>query len=290
MSPESFALTPQVSVHTHACGEEGIFVNAYVIETRNGVVAVDATLTVSTSKALRARLERLGKPLLAVLITHPHPDHVAGLAHLVLNEETPIYATAEAIALMRTIELPKRAQWTPVFGEEWVQAWRYPNRQIRHGESLTLDGVRYTIHDLGRGGDCDANAIWIAQADGNKVAFLSDLIFNGVHSYLADGGVLDWLANLERVEQLCVDCVMAFPGHGAPAQPATLIAVQRRYLLRYLGALKEVTSDLPHDAALDDTRRARLVSAVKADLPDGGLEFLIGLGADAVLKELRGTH
>jgi len=55
-------------------GEKGIFVNAYLIETANGVVVIDSALTVSENKALKAQLDSISKPLLAVLLTHPHPD------------------------------------------------------------------------------------------------------------------------------------------------------------------------------------------------------------------------
>jgi glyoxylase-like metal-dependent hydrolase (beta-lactamase superfamily II) len=82
-----------VAVHTHASGEGGIFVNAYLIETPSGAVAVDATLTESESKAFRRKLEALGKPLLAVLVTHPHPDHVAGITNLVGKDSPKILAT-----------------------------------------------------------------------------------------------------------------------------------------------------------------------------------------------------
>jgi glyoxylase-like metal-dependent hydrolase (beta-lactamase superfamily II) len=286
MMQTACSIDPNVSIHTHACGEEGIFVNAFLVETRAGVVAVDATLTVSTSKALRARLDALGKPLLAVLITHPHPDHVAGLAHLVDDGATPIYATAAAQALMRRLELPKRAQWTPLYGQEWVQQWRYPNQTVVDGQQLEFDGVRYTVHDLGPGGDSDANAIWIAQpmARGARpVAFLSDLIFHGIHSYLADGGVLAWLANLERVADLCRECVQAFPGHGEAGPPLRLIDAQRAYLLHYVGRLQT----LGGDGVLTDEIRAALTRDMTAWLPDAGLQFLIGMSADKVLAELR---
>src|SRR4051794_30496543 len=108
--------TNQVTIHTHACGEGGIFVNAYLVETSNGVVAVDATLSESESRGLRAELEALGKPLLAVLVTHPHPDHVAGITNLVAGDSPRIIATEPVLELMRRLEEPKRKQWTPVYG------------------------------------------------------------------------------------------------------------------------------------------------------------------------------
>ena len=70
-------------IHIHMSGEKGIFVNGYLVETANGVVAIDSALTVSESKALKAQLDSINKPLLAVLLTHPHPDHVAGVTYLV---------------------------------------------------------------------------------------------------------------------------------------------------------------------------------------------------------------
>src|SRR5262245_35550899 len=79
-------------IHRFPVKQEGAFVNAYLVETSSGVVAVDGLLTVTESKAMRQGLERLGKPLRGVLLTQAHPDHYAGLAHLLAEDELPIIA------------------------------------------------------------------------------------------------------------------------------------------------------------------------------------------------------
>src|SRR5262245_39648393 len=59
-------------IHRYPKPEQGAFVNAYLVETESSVVAIDSLLAVSETRAMRAGLERLGKPLRAVLLTHSH--------------------------------------------------------------------------------------------------------------------------------------------------------------------------------------------------------------------------
>jgi glyoxylase-like metal-dependent hydrolase (beta-lactamase superfamily II) len=271
-----------ITVHTHASGEGGIFVNAFLVETRGGVVAVDSTLTETESRAFRQELESLRKPLLAALVTHPHPDHVAGLTNLVKGENTRIVATRAVLELMRTLEEPKRKQWTPVYGAEWVQRWTYPNVVVESGERLTFDGVTYRVVDLGAGGDSDANAVWLIDSP-QRTAFLGDLVFAGTHSYVADGHLLAWLGNLERLEGLCRGMERVFPGHGPPAAPGRLIEGQRGYLLRLIAEVKDLAQG---DSALSLEAKKELEARMTAHAPSAGLTFLISLGADAVAREL----
>ena len=79
-------------IHRFPVNHEGAFVNAYLVETETGVVAVDGLLTVSDGGAMRSALDRLGKPLHAALVTHSHPDHYAGLAEFVAGDDVPIIA------------------------------------------------------------------------------------------------------------------------------------------------------------------------------------------------------
>ena len=79
-------------VHTYRSGETGLFVNSYLVEGTEGVVAIDAPLLLSDGRAFRARLEALMRPLLGVLVTHPHPDHYNTITELLAGEHVPVIA------------------------------------------------------------------------------------------------------------------------------------------------------------------------------------------------------
>ena len=270
-------------VHTYSAGEAGLLVNAYLVETDQGVVAIDGTLTASDSRALRSRIDSLGKPLLGVLLTHAHPDHVAGIANLLSDSGAPVVALESVRDLMRATEEAKHAQWGPVFGDEWIPRWVYPDRLVEDGEALTFDGVTFRVYEVGPGGDCDANSVWVLE-DERAAAFVGDLVFNGTHSYIADGRVLRWLANIERFRALLEGVATLYPGHGR-AGGIELLDAQKDYLLAYCAAVLEVAGD---GAATDEQAKEELAGRMRRVLPGAPLEFMIGLSADAVAAELNG--
>ena len=106
-------------VHTYRAAESGLLVNSYLVEGEQGIVVVDTNLLLSDIAALRARLEALHKPLRAIFVTHPHPDHFNGVLALVRGSEVPVYATADVGRVIMEIAAAKRAQWSPVYGQEW---------------------------------------------------------------------------------------------------------------------------------------------------------------------------
>jgi glyoxylase-like metal-dependent hydrolase (beta-lactamase superfamily II) len=270
-------------VHTYSAGEAGLLVNAYLVETDQGVVAIDGTLTASDSRALRSRMDSLGKPLLGVLLTHAHPDHVAGIANLLDDSGAPVVALESVRDLMRATEEAKHAQWGPVFGDEWIPRWVYPDRLVEDGEALTFDGVSFRVYEVGPGGDCDANSVWVLE-DERAAAFVGDLVFNGTHSYIADGKVLRWLANIERFRALLEGVTTLYPGHGR-AGGIELLDAQKDYLLAYCAAVLEVAGD---SATTDERAKEELAGRMRRVLPGAPLEFMIGLSADAVAAELNG--
>ena len=86
-------MTP--TVHTYRSAEAGLFVNSYLVEEQEGVVAVDAPLLISDGRAVPRTLRGLAEPLLGVLLTHPHPDHYNTVTQLLADDEAPVIALAD---------------------------------------------------------------------------------------------------------------------------------------------------------------------------------------------------
>jgi glyoxylase-like metal-dependent hydrolase (beta-lactamase superfamily II) len=97
-------------IHTYRAAESGLYVNSYLVAAESGVVVVDTSLLVSDIEALRARLRALNKPLLAILVTHPHPDHFNGVFGLVQDKEVPVYAASSVARVIEEIAEAKREQ------------------------------------------------------------------------------------------------------------------------------------------------------------------------------------
>jgi glyoxylase-like metal-dependent hydrolase (beta-lactamase superfamily II) len=265
------------TIHRYPLEHEGAFVNAYLVETESSVVAVDSLLTVSESKALRAGLEQLGKPLRAVLLTQSHPDHYGGLTELVAADDVPIVAPQGVIDVIARDDEAKEEILRPMFGDEWASERTFPNTPIRDGESLTFDEATFTVIDLGPS-ESPHDSPWVLGRD-ERIVFLGDQIYDHKHCFLADGFHEQWLENIEILRDRFPGDAVFHIGHGGPASPADW-DWQRSYIETFLDALEAADWSRPEQA------HTAIVAEMKRFLPTDELLFLMELSIEPVATQL----
>jgi glyoxylase-like metal-dependent hydrolase (beta-lactamase superfamily II) len=266
-----------VQVHRYSAGPAGAFVNAYLVETGEGVVAVDGTLTVSDGRALRAQADSLGKPLAAVLVTHAHPDHYGGIVDLLGDDDVPVIATEGVDAVIRRDDALKEQILRPMFGDEWPAERRFPDRIVSDNASLELAGATFTVVDIGPS-EAPHDSMWLL-GDDRRTVFLGDQVYDHKHAYLADGFYDEWLRNLERLRGELPDDATLHIGHGGPVTPE-LFSWQRTYIETFLDAVR--TADWSNAEAA----KAAVVSRMTNLLPTDELQFLMELSIEPVAQKL----
>jgi glyoxylase-like metal-dependent hydrolase (beta-lactamase superfamily II) len=194
-------------------------------------VLVDPPLTIEQTRLVGDWVERSGKRLRYIYVTHAHGDHWFGSAQLVRRfPGVVVYATPGTIALM-----PKQAtegrqrvydrDFPGLIGETPVLARPVPP------EGFEIEGHRLVAIEVGHS-DTDGSSVLHVPELGLVVA--GDVVYNGVHQFLLEGrndGIEQWLRALDKVEALHPRIVIA--GHKNKALPddPQCIEETRRYLL-----------------------------------------------------------
>ena len=210
--------TSPFTIHTYIASPEGFLSNSYIIEVENNLIVIDAQFSPQEAQNVAKVIESSGKRLSRIVITHPHPDHYYGLE--VLGAK---YNEAEILGGPLTVDEVRKSLkfWAD---KEAVGNTFGPTRVLPVNSTTMNDiGAQYIV--LNDGESIENTIIFIPS---RKILFVGDLASNGIHMWLAEGRLDNWLAQLKFVRSLGTFFAI-YPGHG-PVGGMVLLEEAEKYL------------------------------------------------------------
>ncbi len=269
-------------IHMLTSQPRSFLTNAYLIETDNALVAVDTFMIVSDAAALLELIVEIGKPLIAIIITHGHPDHYNGNSLLLAQfAGIAVISTQGITECIRDSVDAKAVKWQPFFGDDWPTEKVLPNEFVTDGSVLSLDGLSYQFRDLGAAES--SSDLYFTIGENRAAVFVGDVVFNQMHGFMNDGHSGQWLTVLDQLAQELADVDQLFTGHGEPGQPAALIALQIDYVKAYRS---EVAKQAQGATTLTPEQKTLVETAMSQQFPEYQLTGFIQAGADSVAAEL----
>ncbi|UYZ64485.1 MBL fold metallo-hydrolase [Hymenobacter weizhouensis] len=271
------AATPRV--YTYTASPAGFLVNSYIIEADQGVVVIDAQFLRSEARKVKALVDQTRKPLLAVIITHPHVDHYNGVAELTGGDaRIPVYATAATVEGMRATEAGKRQYFKTIYGADYPDQTTFPNRVVKSGQALKLGGLTFVVRSLGAAEASDNSVVHVPEL---KALFAGDLLYHNTHAWLMDGHTTEWVSQLAAVKKAYPAAETVYAGHGGATTLAALD--QQADYIRFVQTT--VHGAAAAGTPLSAAAKARVKTQVQQRYPSYGLDLLIDMNTDVLAKE-----
>lgn len=202
-----------------AIGNSGFIIGAH------SVAVIDPGGSLQSGEMMKNTIRELTElPINYLVLTHFHPDHVAGamafkdVENIIAHENY-----SRAVAQRAQFYLDRFNQLLPGSTEE---VFLLPNQTVSVGTSLSIElgdrSLSLTAYPLAH----TDNDLTVYDKTTNSL-WASDLIFEQRTPSL-DGSLIGWLDVLSQLSQF--NNTMIIPGHGKPGKAADLVAPQVVYL------------------------------------------------------------
>ena len=251
----------QLTVHT-GHGFNGYDVNSTMISGEKDMIVIDPQFSLSEAHKLAAEILESKKNLTTIYITHPHPDHLFGLA--VLKQAFP---NAKVVALPATANAAKTAWparqkfWLPTYGNNIPGPDPIVPEELTT-PVLTLEGEQFPVTGPVPGSDGAGNSfVYIPSL---KAVVTGDIVFDHVYfGVTRDKAREAWNQTIDQITALQPSIVV--PGHEGPGATRDMRSIQ--FMKKYMA---------DWDANFAASKNAAEMKAkVLAQYPGLGMEFTL---------------
>jgi glyoxylase-like metal-dependent hydrolase (beta-lactamase superfamily II) len=250
----------ELKVHT-GHGQTGYDVNSTMISGEKDMLVIDPQFSLSEAHRLAAEILESKKNLALIYVTHPHPDHLFGLA--VLRQAFP---SAKIVALPATVAgaktgWPNRQKfWFPTYGNNIPGPDPVLPEELP-APVLTLEGEQFPITGGVQGDGAGNSFVYIPSL---KAVVAGDTVFDHVYFGVPkDKGREDWMKTLDQIEAL--KPAVLIPGHEGPGAKHDLSAI---------AWMKKYIADWDKNVAASKNA-AEMRANVLKQYPGLGMEFTL---------------
>ena len=250
-----------LKVHTGR-GQIGYDVNSTMVIGEKDVLVIDPQFSLSEAHKLAAEILESKKHLAVIYSTHPHPDHLFGLA--VLKQAFP---DAKIVALPATVTAAKTGWparqkfWFPTYGTNIPGPDPVLPEELA-SPVLTLEGEQFPITGGVQGADGPGNSfVYIPSL---KAVVTGDIVFDQVYFGVPRDAARDnWMKTVGQIAALNPSIVI--PGHEGPAATHDMRAIEW---------MKKYIADWDVNVAKSKTA-AEMRTNVLSQYPLLGMEFTL---------------
>jgi glyoxylase-like metal-dependent hydrolase (beta-lactamase superfamily II) len=205
---------------------DGEMTTSQIIEMEHEVVVVDAQLMRPYAQEVRRYIDRLGKPINRMILSHPHADHSLGLEYF---DDVPIYALAEVKAEWEAVSEGFRQYKKEELGDLIADKAVTPTHVLQEGTEV-IDNLTFVFTKVI---NAESPFSLIIELPELKTLVAQDLVYNNIYlcvgvkdregNFMFDG----WISNLEAMVGRDYETVLV--GHGEPTD-ASIFAKCAEYV------------------------------------------------------------
>lgn len=224
----AFATAPQaqskftLKVHT-GHGQIGYDVNSTLVIGEKDILLIDPQFSLSEAHKLAAEILESKKHLATIYSTHPHPDHLFGLA--VLKQAFPdakIVALPATVAAAKTGWPARQKFWFPTYGANIPGSDPVLPEELA-SPVLTLEGEQFPITGGVQGADGPGNSF--VSIPSLKAVGGGDIVFDQVYFGVPrDAARENWIKTVGQIASL--NPTIVIPGHEGPAATHDMRAIE----------------------------------------------------------------
>ena len=278
-----------ITIHNYYTSPPFEEIYYYAIETEEGLILIDTGRLLSQARYALEELQQFDKPILAILLTHPHTDHFGGLPVFVeaAGESIPIYASQITYDSIEGDERGYIENRNQQLGRDFPDSAEIPlpNSIVEDGQELTIGDVNIVAYDFPTNESDTTTTYYLPE---QQVMFIGDLVNGNKTPGLFEGNTLNWLNTLREIQERFPNLQQVYPGHSSPDNSNILIETQIEYIETFRNLVSQA---LENDEVVDEEERRDIADEVERRYPDYEtsllLPGLIDINIDGVAEELQ---